>query len=260
MKRFNWTQLATVVAMLIALPAVADDLDKPNIGGLDRAGGVIKGKVLWMNSRTPAPKQIKVAADPFCIKAAQKKPIFEERYLFGKNGDKATLINTLVYVSKGHEGEKFDTPKKPTVIDQVDCKYIPHVNIAMVNQPIKIKNSDATLHNVFCVPANNPGFNDGMPIKGQVLDKKFGSAELGIRLSCSVHAWMQSIVHVVDNPFAAITGEDGTFELRGLKDGTYTVSVWHEFKRFAPKSATATVTIKDGKADKPIVFEYDLKR
>ncbi len=59
-----------------------------------------------------------------------------------------------------------------------------------------------------------------------------------IQVRCDVHAWMTAWVLVVDAP-AAVSGPDGTFAIRDLAPGTYTVSAWHE--RLGERTATVTV-------------------
>jgi hypothetical protein len=39
---------------------------------------------------------------------------------------------------------------------------------------------------------------------------------------------MKAWVAVLDHPYFAVTGEDGSFDLRGLPPGEYTLEVWHE--------------------------------
>jgi len=265
MIRLNETLIKTLAIVMVASLSVATFADESeskapaqNIGGVEGDGGTIKGLIVY-DGKTPPQKKITIAQDPVCIKARQNNPLHSETWVFGKNGDKDVLQNVLVYVSKGLEGKKFDVPAKPTIIDQIDCQYIPHVSGTMANQKVDIKNSDPTLHNVQAFPKNNTPFNDGMPVKGMVLNKKFTASELGIRLQCAVHPWMGAYLHVMDHPFYAVTGKDGTFELRGLPDGTYTISVWHEFRRFGATPETVTVTVKDGKADKDVSVTYSPK-
>jgi len=33
---------------------------------------------------------------------------------------------------------------------------------------------------------------------------------------------------VFEHPFFDVTGKDGTFELAGMPDGSYTIQAWHE--------------------------------
>jgi len=43
-----------------------------------------------------------------------------------------------------------------------------------------------------------------------------------------VHKWMRAYVGVLPHPYFVVTGADGSFELRNLPPGEYTVGVWHE--------------------------------
>src|SRR2546426_3054134 len=85
-------------------------------------------------------------------------------YVVSKDGG---LANVLVYIKSGLEGKKFPTPAEGPVLDQVGCLYEPYVMGVMVNQKFKIKNSDATLHNVHATPKINTEFNFAQPTKEQ---------------------------------------------------------------------------------------------
>ena len=49
-----------------------------------------------------------------------------------------------------------------------------------------------------------------------------------IPVKCNVHPWMRAYIGVVSHPFFAVTGDDGTFTIKGLPPGTYTLEAWHE--------------------------------
>jgi hypothetical protein len=238
----------------------AADIDHPvlHIGGLvSQTTGVIKG-VIKYEGKTPDRKPIRMDQDPYCAKYhPADKPALSELWVFGK--DNATLQDVFVYVSKGLEGKKFEVPEQKKTMDQHGCMYIPHIQGIMAGQELDIITSDPTLHNVQAFPKNNPPFNEGMPVKGMVLAKKFEKTELGLMFKCAVHPWMTAYIHVMDNPYYAVTQEDGTFEIRGLPDGTYEISTKHMFPRFAPDKESVTVTIKDGKADKDVTITYSPK-
>ena len=50
---------------------------------------------------------------------------------------------------------------------------------------------------------------------------------------------MVAWVGVVSHPFFAVTGEDGTFTLKGLPPGEYTLEAWHE--KLGTQTQTVTV-------------------
>ena len=61
-------------------------------------------------------------------------------------------------------------------------------------------------------------------------------------VKCDVHGWMGATIAVVDNPYAVVTGADGSFSLADVPAGTYTVEVWHGELR----TQTQTVTVDAG--------------
>jgi len=63
--------------------------------------------------------------------------------------------------------------------------------------------------------------------------------EMELPLECNVHGWMHAKAFVMENPFFAVSGNDGSFSIKGLPAGTYTLEAWHE--KFGTKTATVTV-------------------
>jgi hypothetical protein len=253
--------LATVLSPSLrpaaATAAAADEAPKllppNNVGGIPNASGTatVSGVVRFKGTK-PAPKPITdIAGNAFCKNCYKDGELpKEDTYVFGKNVDDDTLQNVLVYVSKGLEGKQFDPPKEPVVLDQVGCVYTPHVVAVMTGQTLEIRNSDETLHNVMTQPRNNAPFNIGMPVKDQKLNKVFKQPEMKMNLRCFMHPWMSAYVHVLPNPFFAITGPDGTFTIKGLPPGEYELTVLHEATLFEPTPATTTVKVAAGESAK----------
>ena len=50
---------------------------------------------------------------------------------------------------------------------------------------------------------------------------------------------MNAYVNVVPHPFFAVTKDDGSFEIKGLPEGTYTLELWHE--RLGTQTQAVTV-------------------
>lgn len=201
------------------------------------AGGTVSGKIAF-DGAAPGRKKLDMNADPVCA-AKHTTPAQSEAVMVNGNG---TLRNVFVYVKKGLEGKKFAAPTTPAVLDQHGCMYTPHVLGVQVGQPLKVLNSDGTLHNIHPKPKLNKEFNLAMPKFLKEKTQTFDKAEVMIPVKCDVHPWMQSYVGVLDHPFYNVTGDAGTFELKGLPAGKYTVEAWHE----VCGSQTQEVTVAEG--------------
>ena len=215
--------------------------------------GQITGKVMLQGTPPNMPQITAIASVPQCA-ALHKDPVYEDSVLTGDNGE---LQNVIVFL-KAADGQKLTGPQKvtPAELDQKGCMYAPHVLAVEINQPVIVKNSDGFLHNVHSMSIDNPQFNFAQ-FNGAKPIQPFTTVET-FQLKCDVHPWMKAIVRVFDNPYFAVTGEDGKFAIdtKGLPDGTYTVQAWHEVYH---DSAPQQVEVKGGKASKPVEFTYHAK-
>ena len=136
------------------------------------------------------------------------------------------------------EGDGLPKPQKQTItIDQKNCRYHPHVQAASVGSTLEILNSDPMLHNIHGYVGQQTLFNLAMPIKGQKIPRPLPRAGL-VSIKCDVHSWMQGYVVVSDTPFA-VDSEDGSYTIKDVPAGTYTVTAWHE--KLGTKSEKVTV-------------------
>ena len=117
----------------------------------------------------------------------------------------------------------------PALLDQKGCQYFPHVSAVQVGQPLNIKNSDNTLHNVHAMPEANRQFNEGQPVQGMVSTKKFDKVEMKpFRIKCDVHGWMKSYMAVLPHSWHGVSQTNGNFTIANLPPGNYTLVAWHE--------------------------------
>lgn len=218
----------TTAAPGAAAPAVAD-------------AATIAGAVKFEAAAPPKMPPLQMGADPFCA-SQHPTPVPDEEVVVGPGGE---LANVIVYVKNAPAGN-YPTPP-PTLLDQQGCKYIPHVNVVQVGQPIQIKNSDATLHNVHAMPDVNNGFNEGQPVQGMVSTKKFDKVEVKpFRIKCDVHGWMKSYMAVLPHPYHGVSQMNGTFNIGNLPPGNYTLVAWHE--KYGQQEQQVTVGPKEQKA------------
>lgn len=200
----------------------------------------ITGKVMYKDGK-PKANRIRMDADAACA-ALHGTPVYSEEVVVNDNG---TLRYVFVYVKDGLDKYSFPTPKEPAVLDQHGCLYSPHIVGVQVNQDLKIVNSDQTTHNIHPVPSVNREWNTSMPPGTEPLVKNFPREELLIPVKCNVHPWMKSYIGVLKHPFFAVTGADGTYTIKGLPPGTYTVVAWQE--KFGSVEQKVTVGPKESK-------------
>jgi hypothetical protein len=199
----------------------------------------ITGKVSFTGEK-PAVRTLDMTATPACARA-HPTPQKSEEVVVNDNG---TLRNTFVYVKSGLPDRQWP-PKEAIKLDQHGCMYRPHVVGVMTNQDIQIVNSDPTNHNIHPLPKINQEWNESQPPKGESKTKHFAREEIMIPVKCNVHPWMRAYIGVVSHPFFDVTGEDGTFTIKGLPPGNYTVTAWHE--KYQTKDMQVTVAPKESK-------------
>jgi plastocyanin len=218
-------------------PAAAPDAKKVDAS----TAATITGKVVFEGA-PPQNPVINMASDPACS-GGNKGDVTTEQVLVDNGG----LQNVFVYIKDGL-GNKylFDTPVEPVKLDQKGCHYVPHVLGLRTTQPLEVVNSDNTLHNVHGMPETNREFNQGQPMAGMKNVVTFTTPEVMIPFKCDVHSWMRAYVGVVDHPYFAVSGSGGTFELRMIPPGTYTIEAVHE--KLGRQTQSVTLGDKDTKA------------
>lgn len=211
MKSFK---LLMAVAVTLSFAAVSHGADSASISGK-----------ITFEGTPPKRKKITTDADPKCAEMHADSPLLSEEVVVNPNG---TLRNVFVYIKSGLEGKTYEPPKTPVEVDQEGCHYVPHVFGMMAKQPLKIVNKDDTLHNIHAMPTKSKEFNVGQPNQGMETMRTFAEPEVMVHIKCDVHPWMSAYVGVLDNPFFSVTGDDGTFSIKGLPAGEYEVAAWHE--------------------------------
>jgi hypothetical protein len=242
--KFARLTLACSLGFLVALSgckrsqnaSTASSAPQPAYTQVDPAtAGVISGSVTF-DGKSPERLKIDMAQDPACELSLGDN--YAEQYVIhaGK------LANVFVYIKSGLGDQKFVPPQKPVVLDQRGCRYIPHVIGVMAGQPVEIRNSDPTMHNVHPAPTapDNREWDISEGPHGNPVTRTFDAPEIMLPVRCNNHPWMQAFINVTTNPFYAVSDANGNFEIKGLPPGTYTIAAVHE--TMGEQDATVTVT------------------
>jgi hypothetical protein len=203
--------------------------------------GSITGTVT-LEGPPPLFRPIDMSAEPACVQA-NPKPVAPPVVVLGAHD---ALANVVVYVKSGLGSYRYDTPTDPAVLDQQGCMYVPRVLAFRTHQPLDIKNTDPVTHNVHPMPRDNKPWNRSLPQGAEPFVTNFANQELAIPVACNIHPWMRAFLFVFAHPYFEVTTKSGTFDLKNLPPGTYTIEAWHE--RFGTVDQTVTIGPKESKS------------
>jgi hypothetical protein len=207
--------------------------------------GTVSGTIR-LAGKPPTPVKIDMSMDPVCSMTGGDN--FAEQYIV--HGGK--LANVYVYIKSGPPAAMSATAPTPApvVLDQVGCKYVPHVVALMRGGSVEFRNSDSAMHNIHTLPtaAGSTPIDISQGPKGAPQFEQFNRVEVMIPVRCNNHPWMNAFINVSATPFFAVTDADGHFNIGGMPAGTYTLAAVHE--KMGEQTMTVTVEPKGtAKAD-----------
>lgn len=139
--------------------------------------------------------------------------------------------------------DKLEAPggRDTYVMDQYNLTFVPHILPVPVGSTVKFPNNDEVDHNVFSL-SRTQKFNLGSYKPGESKSITFDEPGI-VELRCDVHAEMIAYIMVLKNPYATLTGSDGSFSLpksggKEIPPGDYRLKVWHEKLRPVSKKVT----------------------
>lgn len=185
--------------------------------------GSLVGTIQFSGPKPPH-KRIDMSEDPACVEAHRGKP-FDESVMVNPNN---TLANVFVHIKSGLEGKKFEVPTNPVTIDQRGCWFHPRVLGIQTGQILHVTNSDPVTHNIHPMAQINREWNHSQGPEDPPLTRKFIRPEIMIPVKCNIHRWMHAFIGVVDDPYFAVSGSDGTFSIPNVPPGNYVIEAWHE--------------------------------
>ena len=180
----------------------------------EQAPGTVKG-IVRVAAPTPA-GTLKVTADyRICGETVPDKTVIA--------APDGALANAVVIVG----GLKAPQPTAVPTVANAQCRFTPHVQVALPGGTLRVTNEDDTLHSTHAYADGTRSlFNIALPLMGFELDRPL-NARGAVRLECDSHPWMSGYLYLTDER-AMTTGTDGRFEFSGVRPGTYELHIWHE--------------------------------
>jgi hypothetical protein len=117
-------------------------------------------------------------------------------------------------------------PVSHAELRQQNETFIPHVLAITKGSTVDFPNDDPFFHNVFSL-SSAATFNLGRYPRGQSRPERFTKAGL-VKVFCDIHSHMSASILVLDHPYFGIPGNDGTYQIRNVPPGQYTIVGWHE--------------------------------
>ena len=195
-------------------------------------GGSIEGKVLF--NGTVAVQKIIPTKDEETCGAPRDEPVI-------RVGPDKGVQDAVVYLVGVSKGKAWPPVGKMPTLNNVKCRFEPEVQVVPAGA-IDVVNKDPVLHNTHGYYGKRTAFNMALPNQNQAIkaDLPRGGA---IRVDCDAHGWMEGWIYVVDNPYYALTGEDGKFSITDVPPGEYElVAIQSSTRQFSQKITVAAGT------------------
>jgi hypothetical protein len=207
----------TLRSAIVALTVIA-----PTLAG----AGEVTGRIRFQGV-PPAAASVPTTKDRDTCGASQP----DESLLVSGGG----LANAVVRIDASGGGP---APVR-AVLDQLGCRFVPHVQVVPAGSTLEIRNGDPILHGVHGWTGLATAFDVPMPSRDARGVARTLSRPGLVRVGCDVHAWMSAYVIVTATPFATVTDAQGAFAIAGVPPGTWPATVWHE--RLGERKAQVTV-------------------
>lgn len=200
-------------------------------GGAPREAGSLEGIVRLAGQRVPQPTVVANTTDPdICGRDQTLEDLLVDREGRG-------VQNVIVSLANVPAAAVPPTAPQRLVLDNRECRFVPHVAAVTVASTLVATNSDSILHNTHLYgPVRS---NIALPFEGMTVTRTLDRPGM-IAVKCDVHGWMEAYVRVDSHPFHAVTDERGRFRIEGIPPGEYRVDLWHE--RLGQQERTVRIT------------------
>jgi plastocyanin len=188
-------------------------------GGVIKGTATVKGDVQTARASIPM-RHVSNGQEECCEEGKKDKPQQQLR------GNGAALQDVVVWLTDCTSG------KAPAFgraeLDQTSCDFFPHVLAVMVGDSVTMRNSDPVVHSVHGYKGIRTLFNIATPMRDLAYYAPCRDTGLIACLCDAGHVWMKAFIHVLPNPYFAVTDADGNYVIDGVPPGTYTVRMAHE--------------------------------
>jgi plastocyanin len=187
--------------------------------------GTIKGRFVY-DGTPPATVKLNIDKDQ---DVCGKHPLVNESIVVGSDGGLANVAMFARNKNLEIHPDYAESASKEALLDNNGCRFEPHVLAVRTGQQLTIKNSDPVGHNTNAALVANSPFNVIISGGTQSSQKLSTAENAPTTVTCNIHPWMKGYLVVQPHPYVAISGKDGTFEIKNAPAGIpLEFQVWHE--------------------------------
>ena len=196
----------------------------------EQGWGHLSGQIFVEGGVPPAARIVLGPNNNGCFKNGQQLPANED-LVVGKDGGLRDAF-VMMYLKRGEDRPSIHPEYaaenlKPVLLDNKNCVFAPHAMIIRVGQKLQMKNSDEVGHNCHGIFFKDE-YNYNIPI-GETVEHEFKESEkVPGNVVCDIHPWMNAVMLIREEPYAAITDELGKFQIKNIPAGKWTFQFWHK--------------------------------
>jgi hypothetical protein len=222
------------VTLAACVAGLVSGLLLTGVAAAGEAPGIVSGTI-----HLAGPPPVRPAMPVFKHPEVCGASVPDDRLVVAKDGG---VRHAVVTIEGVRGGRKIDTGAVPT-LNNLGCRFDPHVQVAEVGQMLELRNGDPILHNADARIGADTIFNVALT-PSRVVRKPLARPGL-VAITCDVrHTWMSAFIVVADHPYHTVTDAEGAYEIRDVPPGRYTIKVWHE----TLGTLEQQVTVEPGKA------------
>ncbi len=193
-------------------------------------GAVVRGVVMFRGT-VPPPKEFELRRYPDQVFCGALSDGNGRRFLrevtVGQGGG---LKDVVVVIEGVQSGKPFTfTDAK---VEAVICQFLPFVTVVSDKRQLTVMNRDPVSHDIQGYAYDHSGVDivlhrPSLTATGTTDVVNLVKGRKIFTMQCGMHPYMQNWGYAIDNPYYAVTGENGTFVIDDLPAGTYRVKAWH---------------------------------
>ncbi len=230
MKRPIMMGLCLAVCAQVAMPAGLQTTVLAYESKTVTEGAVLRGTVTFAGT-TPAPKEFEMRRYPDQVFCGALSNGNGRRLLKEVNVGESGGLKDVVIVVEGVQSGKPFTFTDAQVEANI-CQFLPFVTVVSDKRELTVTNRDPVSHDIQGYAYDQAGVDivlhrPSLKATGTTDVVNLVKGRKVFTMQCGMHPYMQNWGYAIDNPYYAVTNQEGAFVIGDLPAGTYRIKAWH---------------------------------